>query len=366
MKIIHCADLHLDSKMESNLDKEKAKGRKEELLHTFDRMIDYANINGVKAILISGDMFDTKNISARTRNTVFSAIAYNPAINFYYLKGNHDNDNFLSEIEDLPDNLKLFGDTWTSYEECGGKLVISGVELDKDNSGAIYNSLVLDANRYNIVMLHGQEAKTSSKDRAEVINLKLLRNKGIDYLALGHVHSFKLEELDSRGEYCYPGCLEGRGFDECGEHGFMLLDFDEESGNATKEFVPFAMRRLYEIVVDISGSDTTAQILAKTRDEIRNTGCDKESLIKIVLTGAVDVESEKDTSYLVTSLKDDFYFVKCYDETTLRINIEEYVMDESLKGEFVRQVMGDDSISEDDKKIIIRYGLQVLAGEEVQ
>ena len=28
MKILHCADLHLDSKMTANLDKEKAKERK--------------------------------------------------------------------------------------------------------------------------------------------------------------------------------------------------------------------------------------------------------------------------------------------------------------------------------------------------
>ena len=32
MKIIHCADLHLDSKMESNLDREAAGMRRDELL----------------------------------------------------------------------------------------------------------------------------------------------------------------------------------------------------------------------------------------------------------------------------------------------------------------------------------------------
>ena len=47
MKLIHCADLHLDSKMESNLGKEKAKERKGELLYTFERMINYAVENAV-------------------------------------------------------------------------------------------------------------------------------------------------------------------------------------------------------------------------------------------------------------------------------------------------------------------------------
>ena len=53
--------------------------------------------------------------------------------------------------------------------------------------------------------------------------------KNIDYLALGHIHKYKQAELDQRGVYCYSGCLEGRGFDECGEKGFVLLDIDEES-----------------------------------------------------------------------------------------------------------------------------------------
>ena len=65
MKIIHCADLHLDSKMTSNLDREKARERKNELLLTYKRMIDYANKEGITDIIIAGDLFDTKNVSKK-------------------------------------------------------------------------------------------------------------------------------------------------------------------------------------------------------------------------------------------------------------------------------------------------------------
>ena len=53
-----------------------------------------------------------------------------------------------------------------------------------------------------------------------------LKNKNIDYLALGHIHGYKEAPLDGRGKYCYPGCLEGRGFDECGKKGFVLLNIE--------------------------------------------------------------------------------------------------------------------------------------------
>ena len=85
MKIIHCADLHLDSKMETNLSKEKSKERKNEILITFERMVDYARQNGVEIIIIAGDMFDKKNITQKCKKTVKSAIYLNPEIDFIYL-----------------------------------------------------------------------------------------------------------------------------------------------------------------------------------------------------------------------------------------------------------------------------------------
>ena len=364
MKIIHCADLHLDSKMNSNFDRIKAKERKGEILHTFERMVEYASEQGVDAILIAGDLFDTRNISASVRNTVLFSIKDHPLITFYYLRGNHDADNFLSGLEQIPENLKLFGSQWLSYRQ--GDVVISGVELSYENAGSAYVSLVLNAQDFNIVMLHGQESESNAQDKTASIHLKALKNKGIDYLALGHIHGYKKGALDARGIYCYPGCLEGRGFDECGSHGFVVMDIDPLSRMYTHTFVPFARRTLSAVTVDITGCDTTAQMAARISSSLQEAGCRTEDLVKIILTGALDVEVEKDVDYLLARYSDQYYFVKIYDETYLKIETENYLLDKSLKGEFARLVMGDTSISEEDKKRIIRYGFQAIAGEEVQ
>ena len=50
MKLIHCADLHLDSRMESGLPPEKARERRMELLHTFTKMVDMAAEDGVEDV----------------------------------------------------------------------------------------------------------------------------------------------------------------------------------------------------------------------------------------------------------------------------------------------------------------------------
>ena len=366
MKIIHCADLHLDSKMTANLDRARAKERKVEILNTFSRMVDYAATNSVEAILIAGDMFDTNNISALARNTVRDAIISNPGIDFYYLKGNHDRDNFLSSLDELPDNLRLFSDSWTSYN-LEDHIVLSAIELTAANSGSYINSLVLDPGMLNIVMLHGQEAESTVKDKAEIINLKELKNKNIDYLALGHIHSYKEAPIDGRGVYCYPGCLEGRGFDELGTHGFVLLDVDGDSHRMDRKFIQFADRQLRQLDVDITDISTTSQIIERIDRMMESYPVGSRNLLKIVLTGNVDIECEKDTDYILKHYEPLFYFVKIDDESKLKINIDDYKYDGSLKGEFVRTVMAstDKGLTDAEKASIIRVGLQAIAGEEI-
>lgn len=368
MKILHCADLHLDSRMSTNLNTELRKKRKAEILNTYQRMIEYAVKEKIEAILIAGDLFDTNAVSRTAMSAVFNSIVKNPGIQFYYLKGNHDVRSFLASMEEVPTNLHLFSDTWKSYVLCAGahrNIVLTGVELHAENSSLIYPSLSLDSRDFNIVTLHGQNAVYQAKDKTEVISISDLKNKGIDYLALGHVHGYTKETLDARGTYCYPGCLEGRGFDECGEHGFVVLDVDEETGCYTHSFVPFAYRTLYTVPVDVSGCLNSDEMIDCVQQRLQKETYAPESLLKIELVGDVDVSCEKNLSYIQDRFASRFFFVKVKDKTRWKTDYKQYLLNESLKGEFVRVVMEDDKLSEDEKNEIIRCGLQALAGEEL-
>ena len=240
MKFIHCADIHLDSKMETNLSSGQAKERKKEILNTFEKMVAYAAENKIRGIIIAGDMFDTARITNLTKSRVLNLINKNPQIDCLYLSGNHDESNFISTIEELPNNLKVFNQTWTTFDY--GDIKISGVVVNDNNAPTIYDTLRLEPNNLNIVVMHGQINQYDVKSKAEVVNLTKLKNKSIDYLALGHIHTYEKKPLDQRGVYCYAGCLEGRGFDECGEKGFVLLNIENKS--IRTEFVSFAKRKL--------------------------------------------------------------------------------------------------------------------------
>ncbi|OON88337.1 hypothetical protein BXO88_00660 [Oribacterium sp. C9] len=400
MKIIHCADIHLDSRLNTNLDEKKAEERRQEMLGTWLRLLDYAKSHQVSAVLISGDMFDTKAVSTTTAQTILGSMKSHPEIVFFYLKGNHDTDSFLNRAELLPENLYTFNDSWRMYR-LSQNIVISGRELSSSFGGArlpenwAARTLNLRDEDYNIVMLHGQvvSAHATIPDEDEEIHLGDYVGKNIDYMALGHVHKYMSGQLDGRGIWCYPGCLEGRGFDECSKHGFILLDIDEATHSIKRQLVDISRRHMWMIPVDVTGLTSSIEMVRRARvqfdilsgtptssEEIQYISQDAireivdsaggrrlhaDDMVKLVLTGEVELEAEKSLKFISSQLSPLFYFLKIEDMTRRKIDYQNYVNDRSLKGEFIRSVRDDSQLDDSIKPEVIEAGMRLLMGEDI-
>ena len=352
MKLIHCADLHLDSPMESNLPPEQARERKAEILSTFAKLVRLADEGGVSAILIAGDLFDSNHITKKTEKYILELITSHPNLYFFYLAGNHDRGNVLRDLEDKPENLCLFEDGWRSY--AFGEVTITGSERPD------VDTLNLNPDALNIVMMHGQERAGKAKGSDDTIRFAALKNKHIDYLALGHLHEYRTAKIDGRCTACYSGCLEGRGFDECGQKGYVLLE--TVKGKLSHRFVPIARRNLHTVECDISGFSSQLDLESRVTDAVKNTP--SSDLVKLVLTGSVPADAQKDLLHLGNLLSERFYFAKLRDESRLSINPADYKHDVSLKGEFVRRVMAS-KLSDAEKERVLACGFRALMGEEV-
>ena len=354
MKLIHCADLHLDSPMEANLSTEKARERKGEILSTFAKLVRLAADGGVEAILIAGDLFDSNHITKKTEKYVHELIASYPSLCFFYLAGNHDRGNTLRSAEDKPENLYTFDDNWRSYTF--GDVVITGSERPD------LDTLNLKADALNIVLMHGQERAGAGKSVAgeDIIRFAKLKNKNIDYLALGHLHEYRAAKIDQRCTACYSGCLEGRGFDECGQKGYVLLEIT--GGRVSHRFVPIARRTLHTVECDIS--EFTSQLDLENRLLDAVSDIPASDLVKVELVGSCPAEAQKDVAHLAGVLSERFYFAKIADRSRLLIRPEDYAHDISLKGEFIRRVMAS-KLKEEEKERVIACGLRALTGEEV-
>lgn len=355
MKILHCADLHMDSPMETHMTREQAAKRNAEILMSFQRMTEYAENENVRVVLIAGDLFDGERVTRRTVEGVLDAVRRTPQIDYLYVSGNHYDQTNAFVDQEIPENFKRFTDKWNTIKY--RDVAVSGIEITKNNASTLYEQLPAQKSRVNIVMLHGQ---ISSACEVDQVNLNLLKGKNINYLALGHIHTYSCEQLDCDGIYCYPGCLEGRGFDECGEKGFVVLDTDGRK--IMPSFIPFSSRKLHRVTVDITGAATNSAVHQAMKRASQNI--DKKDMVEFILTGAADPSARIAKKYLYNLMEDDFFFVKIKDETKLILDPKDYENDISLKGEFIRLVMASDA-GEADKIKIIRTGLEALAGEEI-
>jgi DNA repair exonuclease SbcCD nuclease subunit len=347
LKIIHTADLHLESSLTSNLRVLNRSSRNQELLDNFKRLIDYAKTHEVDRIIIAGDLFDTHIIMGKTRKFILDLIISSPSIDFIYITGNHEEDSFISKLDIIPSNFKFFDNDFFTihYSDCD----ITGINYNETYN---FKKLNLDPNKINILTIHG--------DINTNIKLNELKNKNIDYLALGHIHEYTKDKLDDRGVYVYPGCLEGRGFDETGPKGFSLINI--VNNKIVSEFVPFARRVIHDIYCDITNCDSYQEL--RTLIDGKLADVSENDVLKLHITGKYSINIIKQNEALENYYSNKYYFVKLYDETSLKINPKEYENDISLKGEFIRNVLNSD-LSEQDKNKVIEFGIKALLKEEV-
>lgn len=361
MKIIHTADLHLGSAL-VQFPKEKARRRGEELLQTFARLADYAKREGVYGVLIAGDLFDSDRTPRYWVRAVFSVVRGAAPVRFFYSTGNHD-ENPFDAGEALPENLYRFDKTRGFYTyELPENITVSGIDRAVMGERNAYQTLSLSPEKFNIVMMHGDLVNSQYPDK-DAVCLPSLWNRGIDYLALGHIHNPPpADRLDTRGKYRYAGCLEGRGFDESGKKGAWLIEIRDRKLVA-ETFLRFSERTVYEITVDVSG----VRDVLEARDRvIKNTAqVQEKDVVKLRLKGRVALEIRRELPRLSAFFQDRFFHCKIEDGTTAEFNADSFKNDASLRGEFVR-LLSASPLPDEIKSDALAFGLAALAGEEIE
>lgn len=406
VKLIHTADLHLDSAFRSRFTKEEAENRRQKQLMAWKELLSFAVEKKVQGILIAGDLFDSLVVSHGTMDFFLSTMAEHPEISFFYLRGNHDTENTFRYQENLPKNLFLFSEKGKKYR-LNDRLLLAGVEYGTkdisfgENEGATQGAgqaveqavgqenvrgaealskneaeseeeskfLKLKEEDCNILLLHGALYQGTPKGEAvqgeEGIFLKNLEKLPLSYIALGHIHKGGEGKLNNGALWAYPGCLQGRGFDEEGERGFLYLKVEEEKKEIRKEFIPIKQGEFRILEIELLEDEGTLACLKKIEVEMEKAGIAKEDSLRIILKGKKGLEQERNLRYLQLQLQDSVFFLEIRDECELSWNREEAMKEKSLKGEFLRVVAAADNLSKEEQEEIIALGMGLLQGGEL-
>ena len=362
VKILHCADIHIDSK-ESFLGT-SAEARRFETLITFERIVDTAIQNDVKLLAIAGDLFDNDNPDEILVDKVFSKIASATNIKVVYCAGNHDPLNINSPFKKkpLPQNLYVLGakDECIVFDDIKTKVYGRSFENSFLKGKENFTLEVPNDDYINIMVQHG-ELKSDLNSDYNSITPNFIKTSGMDYIALGHIHKHTPIGKIEGTSFAYCGCPEGQGFDELDEKGIYIGEVSK--GNVDLQFMPISYRKhIFERINITNIEDISAHIIEYLKQHYENFA---ENLYKIELTGEIAPDNTLNLAEIAARLEQNLYFIKLKDTTEYKIDLESLSNESSLKGIFVKNMLAKMNESEDKEKYkkALNLGLKAFLTE---
>ena len=362
IRILHAADLHLDSAFEA-LPAGKAALRRSEQRMLLQRLARLAKDERVQLVLLSGDLLDSENSYYETGEELSRCLT-GIGMPVFIAPGNHDYYSMRSPWArlKLPGNVHLFTENAIRGVELPTMGIrVYGAAFNEKHSGPLLKGFTAERKPgfKNILVLHG-EVGAAEDSRYDPITEDELRASNMDYAALGHIH--KASGLRRAGDtwYSWPGCPEGRGFDETGEKTVNIVTLFDDGG-CTLETRSVALRHYEQLSVDVTGADALLAVHTMIPDD------SVRDVYRITLTGEVD--EAPDLNHLRQNLSELFFELQLRDETRTRQSLWEKAGDDTLRGLFLKKLKRqyDEAPDESARREIeqaARWGLAALDNRE--
>ncbi|MCP8615493.1 metallophosphoesterase family protein [Salirhabdus salicampi] len=266
IKFIHAADLHLDSPFKglSSVPYKIFDELKDSTFTAFERLIDYAVNYKVDFVLFVGDIFDeqSRNLKAQLKFKRGLEKLHESGIQAFVSYGNHDHLSGEYFQVEYPENTYVFDServTVFPYRKNGVHLAdIYGFSYGERavTEGKIHEYIAEKRDILNIGMLHGSISSNSEHDVYAPFRLSDLSQGGMDYWALGHIHTREI--INESPLAIYPGNIQGRHIKEMGEKGCYLVEVTEQG--QTWSFLQTNTISFEQLTVDATTCTTVDQI----------------------------------------------------------------------------------------------------------
>ena len=320
MKILLCSDVRLGAVCTENLDVKLSHKWQAARTEKLADLIDQAAQNNAAYVALFGNMFGQDRVSESVIDALFRAVKEDGNIQVLaFLIA--DEFNRIAYRNDVPENLHLIcTQTADSYTDDNIAL-----RIDK---GAV-------------------ELQLADNDP---IFIKKERESGFVVSGLKENQSIPSFEPvgfeDAEGLVCGYGILEWA---------------DEELGQYV---ITKNQKYAYKAIeLKILPGDGQKEILRKINAAVKDVDIDTFLRIAIVGRSAFGLTLNGDA--LEAQLQNRIFFVEVYDNTIMDIDEEAFENDISLRSEFVRLALQDDSLSEAERNRLISCGWNALNGKEV-
>ena len=317
MKFVHIADVHLDTPFKTISDRaDIGIERRLEQREALKKVTNYIKENNIEYLFISGDLYDQEYIretSISFLNDLFKQI---PNTNIYIAPGNHDpylKNSFYATYA-WNNNVKIFTNVVEKVEKDDVNIYGYGFNSFEMNDNQLENINIENKDKINILITHGD----LNESKYNPIKLNELKEKGFDYVALGHIH-----KRDDKTNIVYPGSLISLGFDELGEHGMVAGEINNKELN--KKFIKIDEREFVEYELDVSNILSEEELIEKI-----NSIEGENKLFKIILVGYRNFPININIKLINKNI------IKIKNNTKIKIEYKEN--NSTLKGLFIKKL----------------------------
>lgn len=354
IRILHAADLHLDSPFAA-MTPEQAKLRRSEQRQVLVRLVEECNHRSCHLLLLAGDLFDSEQIYRETAE-LLCRILKSCRAKVFIAPGNHDYWSPASLYATIPwpKNVHIFHSEQIEAIPLDNPAVtVYGAAFTGPHCGPLLRGFRADRSPA-VMVIHGELS-----DRSGVYNpisVADVAGSGLNYLALGHIHEDSLRRAGSTS-VGIPGCAMGRGFDETGEKGAFYVEIDRDDCRVIP--IPLGARQ-YRICTVTVRDDPLQDVLNALPD---NTA---DHIYRIILKG---VCPKPDLAGLHEALDRRFSALELMDQTEPPLALWDSAGEDSLKGAYLRRLKPIyDQAAQGDRQTVslaVRIGLALMEGREV-
>ena len=350
LKILHTADWHLDAPF-GNFSGAQQAYLKTEQRRLPQKIADLCRRENCDMMLLAGDIFDgqpTKETVELTKKALESA-----GVPVLIAPGNHD---FCSaegiwKQETWPDNVFVFTRGLESVSISGLDCRIYGAGYQSMDCPGLLDHFQADGTeRYQIAVLHGDPIQTSSPYCP--VTASQVRQSGLTYLALGHVH--KAGAFRAGSTLCaWPGCPMGRGWDETGSKGVCIVTLEE---SAQVQAVSLDTPRFHDLQAEADGDGREAL-------ELLLPGAGNQDFYRVALTGSGSVSVPELLKHFSR-----FPNLQIIDKTDAPVDIWAEADEDSLEGIYfgmLKSAMENTPEHAEQIRLAAEISRKILTGREV-
>ena len=350
LRILHSADWHLDSPF-TGFSPEQRALLKEEQKKIPGKIAELCRRENCDLMLLAGDLFD--GIPGREMLDLVKKALAESGVPVLIAPGNHDycadGSPWLEEV--WPENVYVFTGALEAVSVAGLDCRVYGAGFQSMDCESLLQGFAAEGEeRYCLAVLHGDPMQKNSPYNP--VTAAQVRNSGLDYLALGHIH--KAGAFRGGETLCaWPGCPMGRGWDETGEKGVCIVTLEED---AQIRPVSLGMPVFYDLEV-YAGADPAAAL-----EQVLPAGAGND-FYRITLTGdgPVDLETLRAGFRLFPNLE-------LRDRTDPPLDIWGATDEDSLEGIYfgmLRRAMDSDPENAERIRLAAEISRKLLSGREV-